>query len=154
MVMHIKSLVTDLIHREDNNSRQLFLLKNWHTILGKLAVKVKLEKINNDTLVLGVYDTCWMQELYLLSNVIINQINSKLDTPWVKSLRFKNADWKKPVPVQEKKAARPAITIELTNQEICTLEKIKDPELSRELKKFLIKCHTQKYLYIPEKYEK
>src|SRR5437899_3106385 len=96
MVIHIKNFVKEIIDQNNNDkSWQIFLLNNWDSIIGKLSNRVKLEKIYNDTLVLGVYDSGWMQELFLLSNAIIIQINSKLDKPRIKNLRFKKAEYKK-----------------------------------------------------------
>ena len=67
------------------------LLRNWQNIFGKMSDKVYLERINNDVLVLAVYDACWMQELYTLSPLLISSINKALDKPYIKQLRFKRA---------------------------------------------------------------
>src|SRR5690349_13440966 len=95
MTIQIKNILEDILGQGNNNSWQLHLIKNWSSIIGKLSTKVKLEKISNDTIVLGVYDSCWMQELYLLSDELLKKINSKLDEPKIKQIRFKQIGFKK-----------------------------------------------------------
>ena len=56
MATEIKDLITSLF--EQHHDWKFQLLKNWDSIMGNLATKVKLEKIQEDTLVLGVYDSC------------------------------------------------------------------------------------------------
>jgi len=120
------------------------LLANWNAILGNLNGKVRLEKIEEDTLTLGVYDACWMQELYLLTPLLINTINKSLDQPRIKNLRFKRSGTaKKNVAVRtpEKKALR-AVT--LSEKERDALKNIKDSQLSSALEQFLIRCYQEK----------
>ena len=46
---------------------QIYLIQNWEIIVGNLRAYVLLEKIQDDaTLLLGVTNTMWMQELYYL----------------------------------------------------------------------------------------
>ncbi|MGA9530414.1 MAG: hypothetical protein WBQ73_00810, partial [Candidatus Babeliales bacterium] len=40
------------------------LLNAWPTLFSEFNVKITLEKILDELLVLGVSDSCWMQELY------------------------------------------------------------------------------------------
>lgn len=144
MSIQIKELLQDIFKSIKNNDAwQVYLLTNWNSIVGNLQSKVKLEKIYEDTLVLAVYDSSWMQELFLLSNALIIKINSKLDAPRIKHLRFKIADRAKIKKIitkpldQEKK-------IFLNSQELIALNKIVDPELSLVLKNFLIRCHKER----------
>ncbi len=143
MAKPIKNFVKDILDQNNNDkSWQIFLLSNWNSIIGKLSNKVKLEKIYNDTLVLGVYDSCWMQELFLLSNAIIIQINAKLDKPRIKSLRFKKIEHKKQQTknIKTKKIYK---DVELTQKEMQSLTNIKDEQLQQELKRFLIRCYQE-----------
>jgi len=144
MTKQIKDLLQDIFKDINNNdSWKIYLLTNWNSIVGNLSSKVKLEKIFEDTLVISVYNSSWMQELFLLSNVLIKNINSKLDKPRIKHLRFKLADR-----IKEKKAIEKKIEIEkviyLNSEELTALKKIEDPELSESLKKFLIRCHKER----------
>jgi hypothetical protein len=145
MVTHVKDIIKNVMGQgpQSENSWQMYLLSNWNTIIGNLRTKVKLEKIQDDTIVLGVYDSSWMQELYCLSNVLIHTINSKLDKPRIKKIKFKKAEHIK----SKKLEILPMKTIkkiELNFSEISALKNIKDKELSDALKNFLIRCHNQR----------
>jgi len=142
MANNIKKIM-QTIWSEKNNWK-IQLLKNWPNIIGNLKSKVRLEKIQNDTLILGVYDSCLLQELYLLSPVLLKTINEKLEKPHIKRLRFKQAGIKKTK--KEKvyiKKTKTEKNIELTKKEKEILKKIKDPDLEKALIKFLTRCHQE-----------
>ncbi len=124
---------------------KLQLLSTWDTVMGNLASKVRLEKIQNDTLTLAVSDSCWLQELYLLTPMLIKNINAHLDEPRIKHLRFKKAGvaTKKPAlqPTSQQKQHRP---VTLTSQEQAALAAIQDPQLRSSLEQFLIRCYQEK----------
>lgn len=138
----LKSLLPSFIATP--NSWQLQLLNNWATIVGNLATKVTLEKIEKETLVLGVYDACWMQELYLLSPLLIDTINQNLDQPRIKQLRFKRAVVKKKIVQSHDKDMPYPLQRLLTARERAALEKIEDPQLRNALQQFLMRCHKEK----------
>ncbi len=138
----MKRLLHDLFDHQEN--WKITLLKNWPDILGNLSTKVHLEKINNDSLVLGISDSCWLQELYMLSPLLIRTINKKLDEPRIKSLRFKKVGIKKETKkraVKRKKA--PFIAPPLSPKEKKALTSIKDPDLHREIQAFLRRCQQE-----------
>ena len=140
---HIKNIVTEIIKSSNpEKSWKATIMQNWQEIMGSLAVKIFIEKITNDTIVLGVTDSCWMQELHMLSDVLKTKINQSLDKPYIKTLQFKYSSKKIrlikkiksniPVPCESKP---------LTPEEEQALLKIKDNELSQFLMRFLQKCH-------------
>lgn len=143
MATHIKNIIQDIIDQNNEESWKIYMISNWDSIIGNLKTKVRLEKIQNDTLILGVYDSSWMQELFLLSNDLINNINSKLNKPYIKQIRFKKVEYTK-IAEKKIKPKKYYAKIELTSQELVTLKKIKDPELSQVLRSFLIRCHQHK----------
>lgn len=109
--------------------------------MGTLASKVRLEKIDDESLLLGVFDACWMQELYLLTPMLLANINQNLDHPRIKQLRFKRAGrqthlraclQKKPTIVRNE---RP-----LTMRETQALDSINDTQLRDALIGFLQRC--------------
>ena len=51
------------------------LVTNWPTIVGSLAARMHIEKIEHDSIIIGVCDSAWLQELYLLSDVLLQKIN-------------------------------------------------------------------------------
>jgi flagellar biogenesis protein FliO len=142
MSIQIKTVLDQLLSQSDN--WQLQLLKNWPTIVGSIRTKIQLLKIQDDTLVIGVLDSCWLQELYLLSPLLIQTINEKLDRPRIKKLRLKavgitDKKIKKEAPIK-KTVAR---TIHLSPREQDTLKKIEDEQLRQSLKDYLIRCYRE-----------
>ena len=139
----IKTLLQSVMKTE--NSWKIDLLQSWPDIIGSLNTKVNVERIQDSTLVLSVSNACLLQELYLLSPILLKKINEKLDQPRIKRLRFKQAGIKKikrkRAPVQKKK--RP-ITVVLSAKERNALKNIEDQELGEALKRFLIRCYQEK----------
>jgi hypothetical protein len=142
MALYLKELLHALIHPEKNWKTNL--LYQWHDIIGSLHSKVRIEKIYDDTLILGVFHSCWMQELYLLSPLLIKTINEKLDQPYIKQIRFKHVGLKE----LHKKNVNNNVTkkkkiVELTKEDERTLAKITDPALRDVLKTFRIRCYQE-----------
>lgn len=130
-----------------NENWKVKLLSEWETITGNLSNKMRLEKIDNETLIIGVYQSSWMQELYLLSNVLKRSINNHLGSEYVKHLRFKFAAKKKveKTPIQKTTATqKPVKPIALSQKEQHALGAVKDEELKQALHTFLSRCHYQK----------
>jgi len=127
-----------------NNSWKAQLLQDWPKIIGKLQDKVSIEKVQDATLILSVADACWLQELYLLSPVLLKTINQKLDRPRIKRLRFKQAgikEKKKKAVVQKKRPIKKPKP--LSKKELDALKKIDDAQLSSVLEQFLQRCHQE-----------
>ena len=142
MAMYLKELLHALINPHKNWKTDL--LYRWHDIIGSLHSKVRIEKVYDDTLVLGVFHSCWMQELYLLSPLLMRTINEKLDQPYIKQIHFKHVGLKnlkknncKPSTAKKKKE------VTLTKEDECTLAKVADPALRDALKAFRIRCYQE-----------
>jgi len=123
------------------------LLSDWTSIIGPLSSKVRIEKIVGSTVILGVYNSCWLQELYLLSPLLIQTINKSLDNSPVKELRFKRVTvYKKPTRKQfgAKSKSQECSDVCLTSVQEQALDTIADKELQAALKKFLNKCCREK----------
>lgn len=142
MTQHISQLLTHLM--EPSTQWKISLLQNWKQIIGNLSTKVTIEKILNDTVVLGVYDSCWLQELYLLSPMLIHMINTQLGKEYIKYLRFRLIADKK---TKKTKDTHHAIHVppayKFSNQELKALEKVPDPVLQEALKRFRVRCHQE-----------
>ena len=125
---------------------RIFLLANWNDIMGDLAPRVRLEKIEtlgiHNILTLGVYESVWMQELHMLSHVLIRTINQKLGEAIVTQLRFKLTIHQKQVlrPAFDKQESSRTGRAHLTQQEHHALIVLNNPELAEALKKFLFRC--------------
>ena len=127
---------------------KLTLLTEWPTIAGTLHDKMRIEKIAEDTLFIGVYQSSWLQELYLLSHVLKKSINDHLGHTYIKQLRFKHVT---PTVFKNHEAAKSPVKKEVELKPIClstkeqyALTKIKDEELKQALHNFLSRCHYQK----------
>ena len=68
MVLPIAHTVGTLLNACDD--WRFKLIKQWPAIIGSLHEHVRLERVEKDVLILGVYDVHWMHELYALSNTI------------------------------------------------------------------------------------
>ena len=142
MAADLKELLQTLINPKNNWKTDL--LFRWRDIIGSLHSKVRIEKIYDDVIVLGVIHSCWMQELYLLSPLLIKTINEKLDQPYIKEIRFKQMGAKK----SKKNSSAPTITkkskaVTLTKEDERTLAQIADPTLREVLKAFRIRCYQE-----------
>lgn len=119
------------------------LLRAWPTVLGDLTPLVSLEKIDNDTLILGVQDSCWLQELYMLSPLILKMINKNLDQPRIKALRFKTRGTKKATTEKMLPIKKPVVARPLSARECAALETIQDGQLKEALQGFLTRCQQE-----------
>lgn len=141
MAIHLKEFLQALINPE--KSWKTDLLYKWNEIIGPLHSKVRIEKVYDDTLVLGVFHSCWMQELYLLSPLLIKTINEKLDQPYIKQIHFKHVGLKKLKKNIKPTMAKKKKEIVLTQEDERTLAKIADPALRDVLKAFRIRCYQE-----------
>jgi len=142
-MLPVKNILQSYLAQNDADWK-LSLLKSWPEIIGSLGNKVAIEKVHDDTVVLSVYDSCLMQELYLLSPVLINSINKKLDQPRIKQVRFKQAGRKKEKKVvAPPKIREPEKEIHLSSREKQALTTIEDPALRAALKAFRIRCYRE-----------
>jgi len=143
MIHDIKSLLDSLISNQTDWKLQL--LNNWPKIMGNLSSKVSIEKITDDCLILSVVDSCWLQELYLMSTMLLKRINEKLDQPRIKQLRFKTAGVvrTKTKTTIATRTKRPASNRVLSSSEQHALSTVKDIELQKALKDFLNRCDQE-----------
>ena len=91
MTNHIKHSIQTLFNKQER--WKLYLLNNWKSIIGDLHQHVHIEKIDKTMITLGVSSSAWMQELYMLSPMLLQKINAHLDQPHVKTIRFKNVPY-------------------------------------------------------------
>jgi len=140
MTMVIKEALEQVLGSYDD--WRFKLLKSWSVCIGPLHAHVRLERIYNDVLVLGVYDIHWMQELYMLSRTILASINQLLGAQHITELKFK---------IVERPRRRSSLTTglldargsrkrELTDREYRALASVKDPHLKEALLAFLMKA--------------
>jgi hypothetical protein len=144
MTRSIKSLL-DPFFQSKQLDWKIKLLKEWPSIMGSLARYVSIVKIYDDTIILGAQDSCWLQELYLLSSQIITTINQSLDQPRIKQVRFKQVGH-----ITKKNHSSPIIPgktappICLNAREKMALNRIKNENLRSALQSFLIRCYRER----------
>lgn len=142
MAQHIKNFLKQFVSKSD---WKLDLIAKWPTIIGTLNDKVTLEHVDETSITLGVNNSSWMQELYLLSPMLRDIINKHLDKPRIKDIRFKNVTFKsKDIPLPTLPSHKKNKPVRLSNKELETLNKINDSELRNVLKQFLIRCHQER----------
>jgi hypothetical protein len=69
---------------------QIKLRAEWSTIMGDLSRRARLERINDTTVVIGVYDSHWMHELHALSRMMLQRINSALSSVYPPGFTLKS----------------------------------------------------------------
>lgn len=134
----LKDLISGYMDSVDDWKKRL--LRDWPVIVGALNTRMRVEKIVNDLLVIGVYDQHWMHELFHMSRMIVNTINTKLGKPYVKQVRFVLVarTTKKEIKRADRMAEEKRQERSLTAQEQHVLTQVKDLEL-RELLKALVR---------------
>ncbi len=143
MTTSIKSLLAPFFQSK-NHDWKIKLLSNWPTIMGPLAQHVTIVKIHEETLTLGVYDSSWLQELYLLSPELLNTINQNLDQPRIKQLRFKQVGRTSVKPHTAAPTVENPIPVLLTARERTALSRIENEHLRMVLQLFLMRCYRER----------
>lgn len=146
MAVLFKHFLDSFFVDEANPIWQRQLLNDWDKIVGNLKTRICLEKIHKTVLIIGVYEPHWMQELYLLSNVLINKINTYLGCKRIEKLRFKLINKKEKITKYQKyidkkmtdKLKTPKILLNPAQER--ALFKIKDDQLKKVLTDFLACC--------------
>lgn len=146
--------------QSDDNPAEFFkrkLLVNWPEIGGKLSTRMCIERVQQRMVVLGVYDTAWMQELYCMSDLLLAQINKFIGEAYFTELRFRYVNQPKikltPINLDKLNSGKningaknlvtvKPVIIKLSVQEHTTLKNITDPELRLALKNFLVRCKS------------
>ena len=139
MVLSLHELIPQVLAKQTD--WRIMLARQWSEVVGALDTRIRLEKIYDDTLVIGVYESHWMQELYLLSSVLQDSINDAIGEHRINHLRFKLVEdrkrpERKPPP---KKIKRPK-NVELSARQTQALAGIKDKELCAALTDFWGRC--------------
>jgi Dna[CI] antecedent, DciA len=145
MAYHIKTLINAVIRSEKVHWR-MKLLQEWPTIIGSLHTHVHLEKIYDDMVVLGVYDSCWFQQIHCLSELLQLKINKILDKPRIKQVRLKMIG-KKTIKNEclrtMQTEPQPHVSA-LSSLEFNALSCIKDSDLKKALEAFALRCHQER----------
>lgn len=139
MAMAVKDLIPKLLNQKLD--WQLQLMQQWPSIVGSLQTRIRLEKFYDSTLVIGVYESHWMQELYLLSSVILDGVNDFLGERRIEAVRFVLVE-ERPKPVRWMHRAKQFHAIQqndcaLSEKQTKALQDIRDEDLKIALMQFL-----------------
>ena len=136
----IGKILVDIIPEQHLWKLQLF--NNWDSIIGNLKDKVRIEKIYEKSLILGVCHPAWAQELLFLSPVIKKKINTIFQEEKIKNIKFRIVSFKKKQKNNSKKSRPKNKNLEhcLTITEHSTLEALKNKELAGVLEHFCMRC--------------
>jgi hypothetical protein len=132
----IKDILNTNISQMNKCSWHYEFIKSWPTIARGLEEHLSIGKIYKDTVVLEVHDNSWMQEVHLLSPVILNRIQQfypEIQKIKVSKSHQKRLDIKKQNFVYNK----------ITEQEKNVVKIIKDKDLAKALLNYYTICNTQ-----------
>ncbi|MCK4517980.1 DUF721 domain-containing protein [Candidatus Babeliales bacterium] len=153
MSKRIGSILTTIIPQE--HAWKVKLLGKWESIIGNLAPKVRIEKINRSSLVLGVCHPTWAQELYSMTNMLKKKINATLQEEKIKTIHFKIVQFKTEQQLKVENRS-PQFLSQTTKsrgqQEHCLnimqhshlQESVPNEELRHVLKRFYFRCKNTK----------
>lgn len=133
------TFLTNIIPQE--HSWKIKLFGQWQNIIGNLNEKVRIEKITDHSLTLGVCHATWAQELFLLSNTLRKKINVALKEDKIKNIQFKTVPFnKKKLRNTIEKKTKQKQEHNLTIVEHSHLQTLKNKELAKELGRFYVRC--------------
>lgn len=146
MAHSLKTLVQQALSKQQAPVWHLQLFEQWHTIVGDLQQVMRLEKIVGNMIIIGVYDASWMQELHMLSSVLIQTINQHLDAPYINRVRFRQVARTKLRKIRTAADDIPttAPLPSLTHTQQAVLNKIPDEQLRAYLHTFLGRLKSRK----------
>ncbi|HBS48421.1 TPA: hypothetical protein DEO28_00100 [Candidatus Dependentiae bacterium] len=137
-IEHINKIILENLPKETLWKVKLF--QNWNDIIGEnLKDKIRIERIDSNTITLGVDHPAWAQELNSLSNLFKKRINDVLETNQIEIIRFKVTGKKKIAKTQNvqfiknRKNSSNNTEISFSVKEQKSLDKIKDIELKNVL---------------------
>lgn len=120
---------------------QTNLARNWQCAVGDLASRMRLERVKDKLLIVGVYDSHWISELFMLAPRIIEKINNFLGAPYVTQIRFVIANPKQKISKKQAsngEVLRPRAPMNARQEQV--LASIKDGQLHDALEKFFYAC--------------
>lgn len=111
-------------------------IKSWPTIARGLEEHLSIGKIVKDTVTLEVHDISWLQEVHLLSPVILNRIQQFY--PVIQKIKVTKITKKQ---LKQKKEIL-SLNI-ITDQEKNVVKIVKDKDLAKALLNYYTICNTK-----------
>jgi hypothetical protein len=150
MFRHISQLLNNFVPANDEWKVKLF--NNWDKVLGNLSEKVVILKVERNFLLLGVTHPALAHEMFMLSDILKEKINSLFDRERIKYIRFQIVKKQQNFFVQKDNLfidksndAQIKKNLNLNSIEYSNLSKVKDIELKSLLKDFYLKSKRENY---------
>jgi len=142
MAEHIISALSKVLPQQ--HGWKMKILREWNNILGPLARKVTLQRVDDHAVVLAVTHPGLAQELLMLSDLIRDKINASIGTALITTIHFRTTAQR---PLQAKApVVRPTPTIEkqvLLPHEERHLDVINNKELRSAMADFYARCKNR-----------
>ncbi len=116
------------------------LAREWATALGDLHTRMRLERIQGTTVIIGVFDSHWIHELFMLSPLIIQTINTHLGKIYITHVRFIVANQRKKSTPKEKVPCQSHNRKTMSSRQELILRSVKDVQLQEILEKVFYHC--------------
>lgn len=138
MAITLKDLIPKVLSSDEWH---VMLAQRWNEVVGNLKTRIRLEKIYQDTVVIGVYEYHWMQELYLMSPLLCSSINTFLGSQRINHIRLVLVEDKKKREkrIKPKPLLRPGI-VPFTSIQKKALLVIKDEDFKQALINYWQRC--------------
>ena len=142
MAKHIIATLNTVLPTEQ--TWRLKILQQWPHIIGTLAKKVKLHKVEETSIVLSVAHPGLAHELLMLTDLIRDKINAVIGRPQIRAIHFRNTHRKVKHPTQkpiQKRAITEQRSLDQSEQKM--LATIENDDLRAALSSFHRTCKTR-----------
>lgn len=146
METSLHDLLTGFFQKQ--KSWKITLLSQFQEIVGTdLKEHVSILKINETSITIGVSNSCLLQELRMLTPILLNKLNQSLDISRLTSIQFKLRGLNQTGGIlmhsnnNQEYSSVHATT--LTENDRKALSIIKDQELAQALENFRKRCHRE-----------
>lgn len=141
MAQHILSHLHKILPKE--HTWKMKVLREWSSILGPLARKVILHRVDDTAVVLAVNHPSLAQELLMLTDIIRSKINNAIGSEIIMTIHFKTFAQRPEAPIVVQPAPPQEIIkpkIPLTHAEKKQLSSVESQELRSALAEFYSRC--------------
>lgn len=132
---------------ESQKNWKLTLLSQFHEIVGNnLKTHVSIIKIQETSIVIGVSNSCLLQELRILAPVLLDKINQSLDVPRLTTIQLKlrgHIQTESTFMTFNHDDVCTQFSTSLTQNDLEALKTVKDKELVHVLEAFRKRCHRE-----------
>lgn len=145
MFINVHQILMNAIPTEHHWKLRLF--QQWDRVIGRLKDKVRIEKIQDETIILAVSHPSWAQELLMMSSILRKKINDALQENRIKQIRFSHKSFTSRITASQE-SLQPTIFDAINHQEAvslnehdkASLQQITNKDLQYVLEAFYLTC--------------